>query len=103
MNNYNVIYTPHARANALRIVSYMQNILLSNQAAKNFISKLKEKETAIAKNPYGYQEEFFGRALYRKATVGQYIIAFRIEETAHTVHIIAIGHSRQKRRNIIKH
>lgn len=35
--------------------------------------------------------------------VGKYIIVFRIDEQTHTIHIIAVGHSRQKRKNIIKH
>lgn len=102
MNRYRVIYTPQAQRNAKRIVGYIKNVLLSRQAADDFIRKLKEKEQIISENPHLYPFERFGKYTYRKASVKRYIIAFRIDEDTHTVHIIAIGHSLQKRGNITK-
>ncbi len=101
--NYKLFETVEVLHDIDRITQYMINVLLSKQAAQDFLYKLKEKYIKICKNPYGYEEQQFGKYWYRKAVVGKYIIAFRIDEQTHTVYIVAIGHSLQKRKNIVKH
>lgn len=86
-----------------QIVQYMMYILLSPQTSNKFADEVEQKYEKICKNPHLYPEEYFGYKKYRYAMVGKYIIVFRIDEQTHTVHIIAVGHSRQKRKNIIKH
>ncbi len=100
---YTVLVEEKAQADFERIAFYIRHILLNQNAAINFVEKITNKYEMISKNPYGYAEVPFGKYWYRKATIGKYIIAFRIDEQTHTVHIIAIGHSLQKRQNIIKH
>ncbi len=100
--SYKVLYSKRANENAERIVSYIKYVLLSPKAAENFILSLKRKEKDIATNPHLYPSEFFGKHLYRYAMIKRYIIVFRIDEGTHIVNIIAIGHSLQKRKNIIK-
>lgn len=99
---YNIEIHAQARQDFRHITNYITFVLCSNQAATNFYNRVEQKLNKIAKNPYGYAEVPFGKYWYRKATVGKYIIAFRIDEQTHTVHIIAIGHSLQKRSNITK-
>ncbi len=99
---YRIIESNRAKRNIHRISDYLLFVLQSKQATKNFLDEVEQKYDKIARNPYGYTEAPFGKYWYRKATVGKYIIAFRIDEQTHTVHIIAIGHSLQKRSNITK-
>ncbi len=100
--DYNIFYSNRARDDAKRIVEYIKYVLVSPQAAANFIDSLKEKEKAIIKEPHLYPSEFFGKNLYHYSMVKKYMVVFRIDENTHTVFIIAIGHSLRKRKNIVK-
>ncbi len=100
---YKVKFYQEAQTDFNRIVDYMQYILYSRQAAITFAKKVKAKISMIAKDPYAYEPHQINRLVYRFANVNKYLIAFRIDEKTRTVHIIAIGHSLQNRRNIVKH
>ncbi len=102
MQPYTIKISVKAKRNILNIKYYIKYNLLSSQASEKFETDFFRKLDKIAKEPHLYEKEFFGKHLYHKAVVGKYIIAFRIDEQAHTVHIVAIGHSLQKRRNIVK-
>lgn len=99
---YNVTVEEKAQQDLERIAFYIRHILLNHKAANDFVDKIQNKYTTISRNPYGYAEYRFGKYWYRKANVGKYIIAFRVDEQTHTVYIVAIGHSLQKRSNIVK-
>lgn len=100
--NYKVIAEEKAQKDILQIVNYLTKILYSKQAADNFLEELKKKFTIIANEPHIYQKERIRNKEYRKASVNNYIVAFFIDEPTKTVHITAIGHSRQRRSNLFK-
>ena len=99
---YKLNVTKNAQEQLEQIVRYILFILLSPQTANNFTNKVEQKYVSICKNPYIYPEKNFGYKKYRYAMVGKYMIIFRIDEQTKTVQVIAIGHSLQKRKNIIK-
>lgn len=99
---YKISVSEKAQAQFEQITQYMLSVLLSTQAASDFVDSLNKKYKQIAKEPHLYPYEQFGRSFYHKATLNKYILAFRIDEATRTVHIIAIGHSLQKRKNIVK-
>lgn len=87
---------------AEKIKDYIRSILLNNKAANDFVEKLDQRYNRIMQSPYLYPEAYFGHKKYRYAMVGKYMIVFRTDESTHTVYVIAIGHSLQKRKNITK-
>lgn len=103
MQPYNIALTQSAKRDLLNIKYYIKYQLLSKQASDNFENAVYRKFDTICNEPHIYQQEYFGKYIYRKAIVNRYIIAFRVDEQTHTVYIIAIGHSLQKRKNIVKH
>ncbi len=104
MSTYNITLTQKARQDMLNIKYYIKYMLLSSQAAEAEVtlSLFYKKFDQIAKNPYLYPCDNFGKHSYHMAVVKKYIIAFRIDENTHTVYIVAIGHSLRKRKNIVK-
>lgn len=99
---YKLLIQSKAHKDAERIDDYIRYTLLNPQAANAFIDCLERRYIKIAENPYAFSREYIDNYLYRKAMVKKYMIIYRIDENTHTVHIIAIGHSLQKRKNIIK-
>ncbi len=101
-----ITYNIHVRKKALKdltqIRDYLNNILRNHKAAVDFINAVDTKLEQIAKEPHLYPCDRIAGILYRKAMVKQYIIAFYIDEPSKTVHIIAVGHSRQRRSKLIK-
>ena len=101
-----ITYNIHVRRKALKdldqIRDYLNNILRNHKAAVDFVNAVNTKLEQIAKEPHLYPYDKIGEIVYRKAMVKQYIIAFCIDETSKTVHIIAVGHSRQRRSKLIK-
>lgn len=99
---YKLSVLDKAQRDALRIKAYIKYILFNNKAADDFVRALDEKYKQIIKSPHVYPQRLFGNRLYRFAMVKRYLVVFRIDEDTHTVHIIAIGHCLQKRKNIVK-
>lgn len=91
-----------AQLDAERIAKYIKFSLLNSKAAKDFTNILYRRYITICKNPHLFPSEYIDGRLYKKAMVKKYIVLFRIDENTQTIHIIAIGHSLQKRRNIVK-
>lgn len=102
MRPYNIILTAKAANDIVNIKYYVKYMLMSPQSAETIEADLLKKFARIAEAPHIYPTEYFGKHIYRKSIVKKYIIAFRIDEATRTVHIIAIGHSLQKRKNIVK-
>lgn len=102
MSAYKLEIHESATADIQRIVDYLKDILYSKQAAFNFLDGLEKKYKNIVREPHLYPGKWIRKAYYRKAMVRQYIIIFRIDEPSKTVHIIAVGHSRQRRSKLIK-
>lgn len=103
MQQYRVEVQLKAQLDAERIDDYIRYILLNPKAADDFIDNLETYYNKIANNPHEFSIEWIAGKAYRRALVKDYIALFRIDEQMHTVHIIAIGHSLQKRKNIVKH
>ncbi len=99
---YKLNISEQAQKNSRQIVNYIKYALLNPQASDSFIDALEKRYIKILQNPHGFSAEWINNKLYRKTMVKKYVVLFRIDEQAHTVHIIAIGHSLRKRKNIIK-
>ena len=102
MQRYNIDVQLKAQLDAERIDDYIRYILLNPKAADDLINCLEMSYKKIANNPHGFSIEWIANKAYRRALVKDYIVLFRIDEQTHTVHIVAIGHSLQKRKNIVK-
>ena len=102
MQRYNIDVQLKAQLDAERIDDYITYILLNPKAADDFINCLEMSYNKIANNPHGFSIEWIANKAYRRALVKDYIVLFRIDEQTHTVYVIAIGHSLQKRKNIVK-
>ena len=102
MNGYTLDIHDTAAADIREIVNYLNNILYSKQAAFQFLDSLEKKYKSIAKEPHLFPKEWIKNSFYHKAMIKQYVLIFQIEELTKTVHIIAVGHSLQKRSHLIK-
>lgn len=100
---YRIYVQYKAQADAERIYDYIRYTLLNPQAAEMFLNCLEKRYEQISNNPHGFSIELVNGRQYRKALIKRYVVIFRVDEYAHTVHIIAIGHSLQRRTNVIKH
>lgn len=99
---YNLEVQSKAHKDAERIDDYIRFTLFNEPAANDFIDTLEKKYKQIANNPHIFSVEYINGIFYRKALVKKYVVIFRIDEQNHIVYIIAIGHSLQKRKNIVK-
>lgn len=102
MNAYTLAIAPEALAEIRNIKFYLKYVLYSPKAADDFETDLYKKIDIILKAPQMYQSERIGKRYYRQAFVKKYVIIFYVSEASKTVHIIAVGHSRQRRSKLIK-
>ena len=102
MRKYNLIVQSKAQRDVERIDDYIRFTLFNSEAADSFIGCLEKRYNQIENNPHIFSSELINGRLYKKAMVKRYVLIFRIDEQTHTVHIIAVGHSLQKRKNILK-
>lgn len=101
--NYTVIIAPEAEQDVFWIKTYIERILLAPQAYENFEKAIFKTITRIENNPHVFPMFTVNGIAYRKAQIKKYLAIFRVDENSRTVHIIAFGHSLQRRKNILNH
>ena len=91
--DYKVIYSPNAISDLAEIVRFVaQN---DPQAALRLGKQLADDADSLARLPYRFPK-FRRRANVRKLVIGQYLILYRIVETAKVVEILRFWHGAQE-------
>ena len=87
--DYKVIYSPNAISDLAEIVRFVAQD--DPQAALRLGKQLADNADSLARLPYRFQK-FRRRAHVRKLVTGQYLILYRIVQTAKVVEILRFWH-----------
>jgi toxin ParE1/3/4 len=93
--DYKVIYSPNAISDLAEIVRFVAQD--DPQAALRLGKQLADDADSLARLPYRFPK-FRRRANVRKLVTGQYLILFRIVQTAKVVEYCDFGTERRKTR-----
>lgn len=102
MSTYTVIIEPSAVESIENIKYYLKHVLYATKASQDFETALYKKLELISKNPHLYRGEWIGNKYYYIVAIKNYIAAYQVKESTQTIHIMAVGHSLQKRIHVIK-
>jgi len=91
--DYKVIYSPNAISDLAEVVGFVAQD--DPQAALRLGKQLADDADSLARHPYRFPK-FRRRANVRKLVTGQYLILYRIVQTAKVVEILRFGTGRRK-------
>ena len=86
------------------IVSYIVNELKNPIAAKNLLTKIESSFETISYNPLAFalcKDKHLHDGGYRKITVDNYIIFYRVDNECNTVYIMRVIYGRRNYINLI--
>lgn len=95
---YDVIVSPEAEADLDRIIRYLAVDLCNPQAATALADKIESRMDDLMTMPskHSFCKDTFLRTLgYRRASAGNYLIIYRIDEAAKRVLIVHFYHTLQ--------
>ena len=95
---YEVIVSPEAEADLDRIVRYIAIDLGNPPAATSFADKVEKRLVDLETMPskYSFCKDDFLRAMgYHRVHVGNYLLIYRIDESARCVFIVHVYHTLQ--------
>jgi plasmid stabilization system protein ParE len=95
---YKVVYKTYAERDIWEIADYLSDH--SVPAAEKFLSELKSKIEGLAEMPLMYPKIDLHRE-YRKMAVGNYIMAYIVNEQTKEVLIMRVVHGRRNYQNSI--
>lgn len=85
---YNLIVTKSAHGDLDNIVSYIAFQLLNPTAATNFVNEVEKCYDYLKRNPLMYElcyDIFLEKEGYRKAVVKNYVLSYKVDESAKEV------------------
>jgi len=86
------------------IVTYISHELKGLQAADSFLDDIEKSYRNIVDNPFMYalcNDELLHRKEYRKITIKNYLIFYRIDEPTKTVFVVRIIYSARDYANLL--
>ena len=89
---YKIIYKAYAERDIWEIADYLSDH--SIQTTENFLHKIKSRIEALADMPLMYPKIDFHQE-YRKMVVGQYVVAYIVNEQAKEILIMRVVHGRR--------
>ena len=95
---YNVIISADAHDDIDSILCYIVNSLKNPIAAKNLLDKIENVYADLADNPFMYACCNDGRLKhdeYRKVVINNYILIYRVDESAGIVYVVRFFYGRQ--------
>ena len=95
---YEVVVSPEAEADLDRIVRYIAIDLGNPSAATAFVDKVEKRLADLETMPgkFSFCKDDFLRAMgYHRVHVGNYLLIYRIDESARRVFIVHVYHTLQ--------
>ena len=95
---YKLKVSKNAHKDLEDIVSYISNELSSPLAVANFLDELEKGYHAVVDNPFMYalcNDDRLRKEGYRKFLVKNYIVFYRIDESAAVVYIVRVIYGRR--------
>ena len=104
MDEYSVIVTPDAEADLIELKSYITDVLLSRETAKNYIQALRKEIGSLAHMPARYKtldDEPWHSKEIRRTIVKNFYVYYRIDENTKCVFILNVIYSRRDQLRIL--
>lgn len=96
--SYRLLITNDANNDIDDIVSYIVNVLKNPIAAKNLLTKIESSFDIISTNPFAFplcNDKRLHDDGYRKITVKNYIVFYKVDEADDTVYIMRVIYGRR--------
>ena len=101
---YKLLITKEAENDIDEIVAYIVNVLKNPIAAENLLTKIESCFDTIKFNPHAFPlctDKRLRESGYRKITVNNYIVFYRIYDDQDTVYIMRVIYGRREYINLI--
>ena len=95
---YTIQISEQGRADYFRILEYLADVFENQTAVSNLVRGNRRCLEALRTSPYLYEacrEPRLAERGYRKAVIRNYIMVYRVDEDARTVHILRYFHGYQ--------
>ncbi len=95
---YSIKFTKEAYADLNEIVAYISESLANPSAATAVVNELEDKLRYVQETPNMYElclNPYLSEKSYRKFSVKNYIVFYKVSETAGTVYIMRIIYGRR--------
>ena len=104
MDEYAIIVTPDAEADLIELKSYITNVLLSRETAKNYIQALRKEIESLSYMPARYktlEDEPWRTKEIRRTLVKNFYVYYRIEEDEKRVFILNVIYTKRNQLRIL--
>lgn len=102
--DYKLLITNEAKCDIDEIISYIVNELKNPIAAENLLTKIELSFDTISSNPLAFplcSDKRLRDGGYRKITVKNYIVFYRVDDINHIVYIMRVIYGRRNYIEII--
>ena len=89
---YKIKYKAYAERDIWEIASYLHDH--SPEAAKNFLTEVKERIENLTEMPFAHPK-IHSHQDYRKIIIGNYVIAYIVNENTHEITIMRVVHGKR--------
>lgn len=96
MENYKIRLTDHAIEHMQQTTTYISNVLLSPETARNWLANMKKEIRSLSQLPRRFplvDEEPWHSDGIRKLIANNYFVYFYIDENSYEVWVIAVVYS----------